>query len=393
MFQASVILAGSLTFGLSMGFPALTMVEISAEFNLLFLAPALFNAVASLAAILGPITANFIMIHSGKVIGLRTFAALGLFSWFLFFIATIKTQILLFIHRIILGVVVGGLSTICPVFLVQIAPPQKAGMYGTLNQLGISTGCFLSALIGGMVKWRGLASFCCAVLFYIFIGSFFIRDGRENGNNEPTGRDQLLKKMFPRITHLKELFTCGVFMFIQQFCGINAVLTNAGEILESNYTPAIAAFAQCISCLVCANVIEKLGRGKTWIISCLGSSVSMILFAISLHFDFPSILKTVFVFCYLLSFGFGLGPIPWFLPSELFPKNERGFASTIISTVNWIFSFGVIILFPMSQQLMGMTMTLFLFAIIVIVGGIFGYSAVRYSGGDGEMVDVETEGM
>ena len=51
------------------------------------------------------------------------------------------------IGRLISGVGIGIFSVIIPIFIIEISPLRSKGSYGTVNQLSITIGIFMSFLL------------------------------------------------------------------------------------------------------------------------------------------------------------------------------------------------------------------------------------------------------
>jgi len=64
-------------------------------------------------------------------------------------------------------------------------------------------------------------------------------------------------------------------------------------------------------------------------------------------------LSTVLVLAYVISYGIGLGPIPYFIGSELFDVGPRPSAMSLGSMFNWGGNFLVGMMFPSLQAAIG----------------------------------------
>src|ERR1035441_1737615 len=60
--------------------------------------------------------------------------------------------------RVLSGIAIGASSMICPVYIAEIAPAKWRGRLGTLFQLGIVTGIFLTLFINGWIQKSGDAA-------------------------------------------------------------------------------------------------------------------------------------------------------------------------------------------------------------------------------------------
>ena len=73
---------------------------------------------------------------------------------------------------------------------------------------------------------------------------------------------------------------------------------------------------------------------------------------------------------YVIFYGIGLGPIPYFIGSELFDVGPRPVAMALGSVANWGGNFIVGMTFPALQRLMG-SYTFMIFTISTLVLAIF----------------------
>lgn len=63
--------------------------------------------------------------------------------------------VLFILARILSGVAIGVSSMVCPVYIAEIAPPSWRGRLGTLFQLGIVTGIFVTLFINRCIQGLG----------------------------------------------------------------------------------------------------------------------------------------------------------------------------------------------------------------------------------------------
>jgi hypothetical protein len=164
-------------------------------------------------------------------------------------------------------------------------------------------------------------------------------------------------------------------MAFQQASGVNAVLVNLSGILSARSGPALAASAQCFAVVCCIGAIERLGRLRAWLVSLFGSAAAMFALAAALWLELPPAVATVSAFAFLFCFCFGLGPIPWFLPPELFPDGLRGTATAVLASANSAVAFAVLFLYPLCAAACGTVPVLAVFGAVLIAGGCFGFVA------------------
>lgn len=81
-------------------------------------------------------------------------------------------------------------------------------------------------------------------------------------------------------------------------------------------------------------------------------------------------LCTITVLAYVLFYGIGLGPIPYFIGSELFEVGPRPAAMALGSVCNWGGNFIVGMLFPSLENIMG-SLVFLIFATFTILVALF----------------------
>lgn len=399
-----IILLSSISLGIAIAFPSPTLADIENFFYFSQGQSSLFNAITSLSAVLGPFFTNLFVNTRGRCFALKIVALICSFSWYLFLSLEESQKWLAILFRALLGISAGGISAVAPVYINELSPANCRSIYGSMHQFGITVGIFLTNLLGILLTWVQLSEFSLFVSLLLFIGLFFVPEtmsikskptistGEENSYN--LNKESILHD------HYKSCLIIGIMMMIfQQFSGINAVLSNLATIVTAKEGPTLAASAQCFSCLLCISVIEKIGRRKTWMISLFGSSFSIFLLAFDSQFNIPFLRKVendgsssssisiIAAFAFLFFFCFGLGPIPWFLPPEMFPDRLRALALSILSSLNWIFSFIVILIYPRMTSALGMPFTLSIFAAILAAGGFYGMKVLNESTSKPKRVD------
>ena len=140
-----------------------------------------------------------------------------------------------------------------------------------------------------------------------------------------------------------------MLMILQQFSGINAVVTYASKMLRdagisnANVAEITITIVQCIGTGISCLIVDKLGRRLLLTVPTAVMCISMAVLGFSRYFDgFPSSITLISLCLFITGFSFGLGPIPWLIMSEIFPTKVRGVASGVATQVNWLCAFIVI---------------------------------------------------
>jgi hypothetical protein len=129
--------------------------------------------------------------------------------------------------------------------------------------------------------------------------------------------------------------------------------------------------------------IERIGRRIVWVISLLGVAITDGVYALSrasstgsIH-PFPKAVVIVVIGLFLLAYGLGAGPIPWFFVPERFPTPIRSYAMSIIACVNWFFAWGLIILRARYDEALSGWVAFLVFALLSLTGALFGFFYVK----------------
>uniref|UniRef100_A0A182JY07 Major facilitator superfamily (MFS) profile domain-containing protein n=1 Tax=Anopheles christyi TaxID=43041 RepID=A0A182JY07_9DIPT len=151
----------------------------------------------------------------------------------------------------------------------------------------------------------------------------------------------------------------------QQLSGINAVFFYSVSIFESvGFSSKAAKFANlgvgCLNLFVSLfgpMLMARFNRRALCLLSC--SSCAIILFILTLSIHFIEMIEWFSYICigtilmYIIFYQFGLGPIPFFIGSELFDLGPRPTAMALGSLSSWGCNFIVGMAFPTLQNIWG----------------------------------------
>lgn len=388
---AMVVFLGPITFGAIICYPSPTAKEIKqlhhlSDDSLLW---SFYNSVSSLFAISGPFLTRVILncFHSSRRQTVFVISLMGVIFWLLNCLTKINIWAGIVV-RAFLGIVMGANSCIAPMYLVEIAPDGSSGFFGCLNQIGIVVGIVLFDFIGPSLTYFSLNFVGASICLLQSILIFFIAESPAVNNEYQVIMDanEEAKDQNPSLCRRKNMpgLISGVtMMFLQQFSGINAILTNLATIMDDcglsidgNYQAGIASTAQLIAVIIGAFIMDKFGRKMIWIVSCGIIIVFLLIFALNEKYKWSKILPLFCIFIYQLGFGLGMGPIPWFIIPEYFDNLVRPSATIIVTASNWIFAFLIIFIWPAMKKsfgffgsllfFMGITVGSFLFGIFVV---------------------------
>ncbi|KAF7193830.1 Sugar transporter STL1 [Pseudocercospora fuligena] len=152
--------------------------------------------------------------------------------------------------------------------------------------------------------------------------------------------------------------------FMQQLSGINLITYYAPVIfqqsvgLSHSLSLLLAGFngvAYFFSSLPPIWILDRLGRRKLMLFACTGQACCMAILAGTVYANdtAPGIVATVMLFLFNFFFAVGLLAIPWLLPAEYAPLAIRTKAASLASASNWIFTFLVVEITPVSISSIG----------------------------------------
>lgn len=389
LVYALVITLGPITYGTVMCYPSPTATQIQEVHGLTSssISWSFYNAITSLFGIAGPfvVTGLLKILNGSRKITVFIIAVAGAILWLLNLLT--KTNIYPGMTiRALLGIVVGAYSSISPMYLNEIAPEGSSGFFGSLQQTGVMIGFVFFDFIGPSLTYMSLNYVGSAICVIQAVLIWFIPESPAISTHQAEKDNAKDKDDAEHEPLCKGKQLCGIItgismMIFQQFCGINAILTNLADLMnksgleiDGSYQAGIASIAQLIALFIGMALMDKLGRKLIWIISTGIIVVFLLIFALNDKYGWSNTLPIICIFLYQLGFGLGMGPIPWFIIAQYFddPKT-RAMATSIVSSSNWVFAFAVILLWPVMKDGMGMFGSLIFFMCVSIVAFIFGF--------------------
>ncbi|KAJ3221401.1 hypothetical protein HK099_003548 [Clydaea vesicula] len=299
-----------------------------------------------------------------------------------------------YLTRIISGVGIGILSMVVPLYISETAPTDVRGRMISVQQLMITIGIFVAALIntairaaqqGSETEWRlslGMQVIPGGIL--ILMMSFMPNSPRwleDNNKSEAAlvtlakirsqsttspavaseyneiregveyerqiGSATILELLKPGIIN-RILIACTL-QFFQQWTGINVILYYASDLFKGmgfDYATAstklniINAAINIVGTFPGMYLIERIGRRRLLIFGGLGMGIShyMVCLFIGLSkggnssYSFGAV---IFVYIFILFFSSTWGPVVWVYQSEIFPQRIRAKGTGIATFVNW----------------------------------------------------------
>jgi SP family sugar porter-like MFS transporter len=339
-------------------------------------------------------------------------------------------------YRIVGGVAMGIALNLSPMYIAEIAPPEKRGMYVSINQLLIMIGVLMAQLVNwqialldtslavdatnetiakswsGLYGWRWMfgAETLPALLFFLlmFLAPESVRWLVKNGQVE--NAEKILLKIGGReyaasqikdvqstvssedVDHVnfKELLSPGILQFVglgiflsflQQWSGLNVVIYYASDIFqaagynlrEMMLNIVVIGGVMVLSVIVTMLTVDKLGR-KTLLL--FGTSSMAIVYALigyCFYSDYTGLVIVLLVLANVMFYSITLAPLLWVVLSEIFPNRIRGAAMSIAALAHWIGNFSLTFTFPAIKENLGWANNFWLYGLICAFGFIVLY--------------------
>lgn len=317
--------------------------------------------------------------------------------------------------RMILGLAIGMVNFVVPLYLSEISPQKVRGMLVSLYQLAITAGILFSYLINRIFalseyNWRWMLGSGLIPALILLVGISFLGDTprwliskkREEeakkifrkiepelnadqqvaeikSTLQPSTKNVTSKKVFQHWMLMPLIVGIGM-MFMQICTGINTIIYYTATIFKAaGFTDTIGALYATIGVgvvnflmtFVAIFFTDKLGRKPLLYAGLAGVTVSLFVLGASFYFSnyLGDNLKWVAigsVAFYIACFAFSLGPIGWIIISEIMPLKIRGLAMSICTMANFGFNFLVALTFPVLLEHIGEAYTFWMFGLVGI---------------------------
>ncbi|GAA2200960.1 sugar porter family MFS transporter [Sinomonas flava] len=414
---ALVATFGGLLFGYDTGVINGALSPMSAELGLTAFTEGVVTSSLVFAAALGAMGGGRLSDGWGRR---RTIILLAV----LFFVGTLTVVFtpnfaVLVIGRVLLGLAVGGASTVVPVFLAELAPYEIRGSVAGRNELAIVVGQLaafvVNAIIGNVYGhiegvWRIMFAICALPAIALFFGMlrmpesprWLVEKGRHEDalsvlrtvRSEDRARAELAdvehvakeeleshqigwRAIFSN-RNLLRILLIGIGLGVaQQLTGINSIMYYGQTVLkESGFSESGALIANIapgviavVGGVIGLSLMDRLDRRRTFITGLSLTTVCHVLIGVAsmaLPADSPA---RPFVILFLVVAFVGsmqtfLNIAVWVYLSEVFPLHMRGIGTGVSIFMLWVVNGFLSLYFPSLVQATGITGTFFLFAAV-----------------------------
>ncbi|GAC1451841.1 MAG: sugar porter family MFS transporter [Ktedonobacterales bacterium] len=407
---ASVAALGGLLFGYDTGVISGAELFLKKDFHLTAGSEELAVSAVLIGAVIGAAIGGPLVNWLGRKIALIIMAVI-------FGVCAIPTAIAsdygwVVAFRIFVGVAIGASSIAAPIYVAEMAPPNIRGRLVTFFQLAITIGIAVAfwvdlAFSAGGYGWRPMFGAALVPAVILGVGMLFLSDtprwlaskGRwdqatavatqTSGGEKAKDEIADIRKSLEAEEHssvrdllrpgLRIALMVGVGLAIfQQFVGINTVIYYAPTIFQfagyktSNaaiLATAIVGIDNVLSTVIAVVLLDRMGRRFFLLTGLVGIVLSLAamgyIFAIGPKQAGLFVLIALLV--YIFSFAISMGPAFWLLSAEIFPNRLRGSGASIATAFEWGANLLVSITFLTLINVLGKSVTFWVYAVIGIL--------------------------
>ncbi len=407
VLTAGIAGLGGLLFGYDTGVIAGALLFIKPDFHLGAFEAGLVVSAVPIGAIVGAAVAGPLSDGKGRrgaiLLSAIIFAVGALGS------AAAPDTAALVIARLVVGAAIGVASATAPVYISEVAPPDKRGSLVTFFQLAVTVGIVVAYLVGlafnSSGDWRWMLGLGAVPAVILAIGMlempqsprWLVMAGKDYvarvtlskiREDDPAAIDKELAEIkesldvkaggWRDLLHpvVRAALFVGVGLAVlQQVTGINTVIYYAPTIVQyTGVTSSASAILAAVGVgivnvgmtVVALRLLDRAGR-RTLLLGGVSAMV-VSLFALGAAFigggssTGASIIAIGSLMLYVAAFAISLGPIFWLMNAEIYPLNVRSKAAAVGTMANWTFNAIVSLTFLVLIDALGRTGAFWLYA-------------------------------
>lgn len=333
-------------------------------------------------------------------------------------------------YRILGGIGIGVASCISPIYIAEVSPKNMRGKFVSLNQLTIVTGILLAQIINyliaeevpenatnmeilnswnGQMAWRWMFWAETVPAFMFFLLAFIIpesprwltkinRNQKALGILQRIGGESYAEKVEKEIVlslkntaekvdvktlldkRIRPILVIGfVLAAFQQWCGINIVFNYAEEVFTSAgfgissslFNIVITGAVNLVFTFIAIRTVDGWGRRKLMLFGSSGLALTYIILGISYFIGSGGNIVLSIIVIAIAVYAMSLAPITWVILSEIFPNRIRGAAMAAATSILWIASTLLVLLFPFIRKALNISGAFWIYAAICVAGFYF----------------------
>ncbi|KAJ6384431.1 hypothetical protein OIU78_027688 [Salix suchowensis] len=363
VFSSFVALWGSFSYGCAVGYSSPAESGIMEDFGLSVAAHSVFGSILTIGGMVGAILSGKMTDLIGRRGTMWICQVVCMAGWLA--IAFAKNAWCVDIGRFVVGLAVGILTYVVPVYISEITPKNLRGRFTSASQLLVCCGFAVAFLAGSVVSWRALSLIATFPNIVQFVGLFFVPESPRWLAKR--GRQKEFEATLQRLRGAKSDISeeaddirdavetskhtsdeAGILDLFQKryayaiTVGVGLVLLQAlgGNSAVSYYLGTI--FAKIPVSIVTILLMDFFGRRTVLMASATTSCLSLLLVGLSFCLqeiqylkELSTILAVVGLMGYGCGFALGMSGIPWVIMAEIFPVNIKASAGSLVVLNSW----------------------------------------------------------
>ena len=291
--------------------------------------------------------------------------------------------------RFIGGIAIGGVSVAVPMYIAEIAPPERRGRLVLVNQFCIVLGIVVSYIsnycvarwvpASASVVWRAmLGAECIPVVMYLAAlvpvpeSPMWLAARGGEVEMRPASAPLFVRR------NLRPILLCFTVAFFSQLSGVNAVnfysprifkmIFGEGSKLVSLAGTIGVGMVNLVFTVAAFFLIDRFGRRPLLISGCalMAAMHGLVAWQVSLGDACTPWLAMLGVYGFIASVAFSASAVIWVFISEIFPPDVRAKGQSFGGMVHWVMCMLVSWLFPVAAERTG-TWAFAFFAMMMLI--------------------------
>lgn len=329
--------------------------------------------------------------------------------------------------RTLLGVCIGGVSIVVPMYISEMAPPHVRGRLVSLNSLMIVIGQLVAFLTNSALassgNWRLMLGLGAVPGIVLLIGmlvlpdtpAYLVRRGQEGkalavlrqmqgdeatlaevavGEASSSADQRAAERLAVKTPWVRRTVIIAMLIGVtQQVTGANAIMYFAPTMMNkvglstesSVYTSIIIGIASVISCAIGMSIIDRVGRRRMLIIGLVGCASSLFVLApvygLSSNSSTGAMMSLLLMTVFIVFQQAAVSVATWLLISEIIPTEARGLGMGQAGLALWVANWFVAQAFLPMVDAVGGAWSFFFFAITGAIALVFTIKAVPETSG------------
>ncbi|KAJ0170408.1 hypothetical protein K1T71_013779 [Dendrolimus kikuchii] len=360
----------------------------------------------------GAFLAGPLLTYAGRKYSIMGVGVLFFIGWSI--LATASNKYFYISGQVLCAISTGVLFAVFPVYIVETVRPDFRGALGLLPTAFKYCGATLSYITGVLWDWSKMACFATSLSVSFFLLMIltpesprwyiaknhpdkarkslqWLRGQNYNIENEiqDLTRSQIeanksTANAFTQMFYMENIPAVLIpiaLMLFQQLSGSNVIIYYSQTIsdkssgIDLTLFGVILGITSIVATLISIVLIDRIGRKILLYISSWSMIISLILLAAVAYVHESSIsvglLSRACVILHVFGLSLGYESIPWLILGEILPLRIRDTAASLITGVNWIFTFYVSIMFPNILRSITLNGSMVFFVVIHLIELLF----------------------